>query len=581
VSRRRPDDGLALDERLEALATAVAAGDGVVPEPDLRAARALVARAGERLGHGVGHTVVALAGATGSGKSSLFNALVGVDLSTVGVRRPTTSTTHAASWGDDATPLLDWLGVDRRHHVADVTDLGGLVLLDLPDHDSTALEHRREVDRVVAVADMVVWVLDPQKYADGAVHERYLRPLARHAGVLLVVLNQVDRLTAEQLEACRRDLAQLLVDDGLVDVQPLTSSVRLPGGTDELRSALAERVQARRAAVERLSADVAAITAGLGRACAEGHAGGVGGADRRRVVDALVEAAGVRTVTAAVAGSHRAQAVAATGWPATRWLRRLRPDPLRRLHLGAGAGTPGRTSLPAPDAVSVARVDTALRSLGDGVTPDLPLPWADEVRREAGQRAERLPERLDAAVAGTDLGVDRRPRWWAPVGVLQVALIVTAVVGALWLAALAAWPTCSSTTSPPRTPARCRCPPRCSSAASSPASWSPSSPASPRAWARAAGPAGPRDASSSPSRRWPRSRCSSRWPASSSATSASARPSPPAPARRAAGGGAADRHPPASTASGAPPPRPRRSVPTAGVTAADRAGPQVRSQRRR
>ena len=437
VSRRRPDDGPALDERLEALAAAVAAGDGVVPEPDLRAARALVARAGERLGHGVGHTVVALAGATGSGKSSLFNALVGVDLSTVGVRRPTTSTTHAASWGEDATPLLDWLRVDRRHHVAEAADLDGLVLLDLPDHDSTALEHRREVDRVVAVADMVVWVLDPQKYADGAVHEQYLRPLAHHAGVLIVVLNQVDRLTAEQLDACRRDLAALLADDGLVGVEPLTSSVRLPGGTDQLRSALAERVQARRAAVERLSADVAAVTSGLGRACADGRAGGVGAPDRRRVVDALVEAAGVGTVTNAVAGSHRARAVAATGWPATRWVRRLRPDPLRRLHLGAGTGAVGRTSLPAPDAVSVARVDTALRSLGEVVTADLPLAWADEVRRETGQRAERLPERLDAAVAGTDLGVDRSPRWWAPVGVLQVALIVTAVVGALWLAALA------------------------------------------------------------------------------------------------------------------------------------------------
>ena len=64
-------------------------------------------RAGERLGHGVEHTVVALAGATGSGKSSLFNALAGADLSTVGVRRPTTSVTSACAWGEDASALLD------------------------------------------------------------------------------------------------------------------------------------------------------------------------------------------------------------------------------------------------------------------------------------------------------------------------------------------------------------------------------------------------------------------------------------------------------------------------------------------
>ena len=436
MSRRRQGDGSDLDERLAGLEVAVASAEGVLPEPDLRAARALVARAGERLGHGVGHTVVAIAGATGSGKSSLFNALAGVELSTVGVRRPTTSTTHAASWGDDATPLLDWLRVDRRHHVAAASDLDGLVLLDLPDHDSTAVAHRREVDRVVAVADMVVWVLDPQKYADRAVHERYLRPLAHHAGVLLVVLHQVDRLTPSQVEACRRDLGELLRVDGLGDVRPLTSSVRTPGGTDELRRALAERVAARRAAVERLAADVGAVGDGLGRACGDGG-GEVGAPDRRRVVDALVEAAGVGTVTRAVAGSHQARAVAATGWPVTRWVRRLRPDPLRRLHLGDGAEGGGRTSLPAVGAVSAARVETAVRSLAEGVTAGLPLPWADAVRGEVDHRVERLPDRLDAAVAGTDLGVDRSPRWWRPVGLLQVGLLVVAVVGALWLAALA------------------------------------------------------------------------------------------------------------------------------------------------
>src|SRR5207253_1696815 len=41
-------------------------------------------------------------------------------------------------------------------------DLSGLVLLDLPDHDSTETSHHEEVDRVVALADVLVWVLDPQ-----------------------------------------------------------------------------------------------------------------------------------------------------------------------------------------------------------------------------------------------------------------------------------------------------------------------------------------------------------------------------------------------------------------------------------
>ena len=64
VSRRHRGDGSDLDGRLEALADAVDAAEGVLSEAHLGAARALLARAGERLGHGVGHTVVALAGAT-------------------------------------------------------------------------------------------------------------------------------------------------------------------------------------------------------------------------------------------------------------------------------------------------------------------------------------------------------------------------------------------------------------------------------------------------------------------------------------------------------------------------------------
>ena len=55
-----------------------------------------------------------------------------------------------------------------------------------------------------------MWVTDPQKYADAAMHERYLRPLAGHDGVTVVVLNQADRLPREDVEECRHDLARLL-----------------------------------------------------------------------------------------------------------------------------------------------------------------------------------------------------------------------------------------------------------------------------------------------------------------------------------------------------------------------------------
>jgi hypothetical protein len=72
----------------------------------------LIRRSGERMRMSASHTVVALAGGTGSGKSSLFNALAGAAFSPAGVMRPTTKHLHACVWGmEGAAPLLDWLSV--------------------------------------------------------------------------------------------------------------------------------------------------------------------------------------------------------------------------------------------------------------------------------------------------------------------------------------------------------------------------------------------------------------------------------------------------------------------------------------
>ncbi len=434
----RKREGPDLDERLRALQSAVDAADGLVADAELASARALLRRAGERLGHGIEHTVVALAGATGSGKSSLFNALAEAELSVVAARRPTTSTTHSCAWGRDASALLDWLGVDRRHAIPDPNGPDGLVLLDLPDHDSTAAEHRREVDRIVAIADLVVWVVDPQKYADAAIHDQYLRPLAGHGGVLLVALNQSDRLDAEQLEACRRDLGRLLVDDGLPDVAVVTTSTRTPGGTEPLKHALGQRLQARHLAVERLEADLTAVAANLARLC--GDSPTIDRPLRDGVVDTLLDAAGVELVTSAVATSFRSRSIASTGWPATRWLRKARPDPLRRLHLGAGRPSDpvsaARTSLPKPTSVTSARAETAVKAMVDGASASLRGVWAEAARREVAVHAPTLATRLDAAVATTDLGMEKAPRWWKSLGVLQTLLFVVTLTGLIWLTAL-------------------------------------------------------------------------------------------------------------------------------------------------
>jgi GTPase Era involved in 16S rRNA processing len=439
-------------DRIDGLEEAARSARGRLPDPLVDDAVAVAHRAGGRLRLSADHTVVALAGATGSGKSSTFNALTGLDLAATGVRRPTTSWTMACAWGaDGAEDLLDWLGVPKRHQVMrdsmlDVTAsdsrLDGLILLDLPDHDSTEVAHHVEVDRLVAMADLLVWVLDPQKYADAAIHDRYLRPLAGHRDIMLVALNHIDEVPPARRASMVEDLRRLLAVDGLGPVPVLTTSARHGEGIPELQRAIADQVSAKKAVKARLMADVASVAERMQAANGDAKPGDVARSRKAELVDAFADAAGVPTVVRAVEDSTRRRAAQATGWPVTSWLSRFKPDPLRRLHLdlgGSGKELTGLARASVPEATSVqrARVDTAVRTLSDDVGAELSPPWAAAVRRASVSRLPDLNDALDKAVSSTDLGVGRTPAWWRVVRVLQWLLVLVAVAGALWLGALA------------------------------------------------------------------------------------------------------------------------------------------------
>lgn len=257
-----------LDSRLAHLRAAHDALKTRTPSATLDDAEALLARASSRLRLSADHTVVALAGATGSGKSSTFNALTGLDVASVGVRRPTTSWAMACLWGSDgAAELLEWLGIPQRHQVirdslldkGDAEPLQGMVLLDLPDHDSTEMAHRLEVDRLVHLADVIVWVMDPQKYADAAIHDALLRPNVQHAAVMVAVVNHIDEVPEDGRHRLYQDARRLLDNDGLASVPLIATSARVGTGLDELRAELAARISDKAASRTRISADVDVI----------------------------------------------------------------------------------------------------------------------------------------------------------------------------------------------------------------------------------------------------------------------------------------------------------------------------------
>lgn len=454
-----------LAAQLDALEEALGLSGDRFDRSDTDTARGVLQRARSRLALSGAHTVVALVGATGSGKSSLANALAGQEVTPPGVRRPTTSATQAVVFGrqsDDAGPLLDWLEIPKRHHLPDAPpELDGLVLLDLPDHDSHELANRAEVDRMVKVVDVLVWVLDPQKYADELVHRGYLAPLAGLAEVVTVVLNQIDRLPSGDVEQCVADCHRLLADDGLGDTVVIPTSARTGEGIEELRAALLERVWARRAHVDRVRADIDVVTANLLVQTVPGWTGGrvpdrdrkparIPSVTRDRLIQACAQAAGVDEVAQAVADAHKYRSIKAVGLPWTRWWKRFRPDPLRRLHLDLPGTTvrarSGAENREAPDVPAVtsrgevtqlnrSRVDGAMRELSEAASDSLPGPWPAAIRRVTDQAAADLPEALDAAVFSTALP-SHSPWWWWVLGTAQVVLGMVTLAGLVWLGLL-------------------------------------------------------------------------------------------------------------------------------------------------
>ncbi|MET9451994.1 GTPase [Streptomyces cinerochromogenes] len=389
------------------------------------------------------HTVVALAGATGSGKSQLFNALAGVPISETGVRRPTTAAPIACSWSDGAASLIDRLGIPGRlrrrplHGPDAEGQLRGLVLVDLPDHDSAAVQHREQVDRILKLVDAVIWVVDPEKYADAVLHERYLRPMAGHAEVMFIVLNQVDRLPGDAAHQVLDDLRRLLDEDGIAlgeygepGATVLALSALTGEGVGDLREALGQFVAERGAAARRVSADVDAAAAELRPVYATGRRIGLSEEAREEFAARLADAVGA---TAAGEAAERAWLRNANRACGTPWLR------LWRWYQGRGDSSTGRHQVRAQadeEATARQRVEQAVRTVSDRASAGLPVPWAQAVREAAVRGSQGLSEALDelAARAGLPTGRPPRPGWWPVAVLVQAAMTLLQIAGGAWLA---------------------------------------------------------------------------------------------------------------------------------------------------
>ncbi|MDF2806678.1 MAG: hypothetical protein K0S43_1624 [Cellulosimicrobium sp.] len=160
--------------------------------------------------------IVVIAGSTGAGKSTLYNSLLGEEVSQAGVLRPTTREPVLAFNPLDADVIVE--GPVTR--VARVVDHDGVPrgtgLLDAPDLDSLLSENRDTAGLLLEAADLWLFVTTASRYGDALPWQALSRAKERGASVAMV-LNRVPR---ETLTTIRGDLLQRLRDHGM-DGTPL------------------------------------------------------------------------------------------------------------------------------------------------------------------------------------------------------------------------------------------------------------------------------------------------------------------------------------------------------------------------
>lgn len=445
--------------RIEALEKVLELGQGRINPDSIDQARATIDKVSRRTNVSADHTVIGFFGATGSGKSTLFNAVVGQQIAETAVRRPTTAEALAAVWGrEGADEVLDWLQVKHRVFLESETlkevptgpwakarnflthrdseTRGGLILLDLPDFDSIEMSNRDVVERLIKLVDVLVWVFDPQKYADAVIHQEFIAPMASHSQVMMAVLNQADRVEATEIPVILTSLQRQLGEDGLKQkmlAPAMAVSARTGEGVENLRTLLASVAEKKQASVARIHADLNGVTRILQKQ--SGGSTRVTEESARQLEDDLYAVVAGDSVVKAAGDSYTMRAASSTGMVATRWLLKFKADPLKRLNLHHSEQELSRSSLPPLNGAQTSAVNAATRAFGRRSAEDMPDPWHTAIRDAAMAQNEELPGALEKALSSVDFGWNKSRWWWSLINLFQWLALLCAVLGLGWLLA--------------------------------------------------------------------------------------------------------------------------------------------------
>ena len=145
------------------------------------------------------------------GKSTLVNSLVGAEVSSAGVLRPTTRRPVLVHHPLDADLLSHHPVLESVEVVADEHVPRGIALLDAPDLDSVLESNRESAHRLLEAADLWLFVTTAARYGD-ALPWRVLEGAVERGASIAMVLN---RVPSDSLPTVRGDLLGRLRAHGL------------------------------------------------------------------------------------------------------------------------------------------------------------------------------------------------------------------------------------------------------------------------------------------------------------------------------------------------------------------------------
>ena len=152
--------------------------------------------------------VVAFFGGTGVGKSSLLNRLAGEAVAKSGVERPTSrEITLYVHESVRIERLPAEFPVNKIRQSSHRNDKHRAVLwIDMPDFDSAETANRDLVDQWLPHIDLLVYVVNPERYRDDSGWRMLLKNASRHAWVFII--NHWDRGAPGQREAFQSILSE-------------------------------------------------------------------------------------------------------------------------------------------------------------------------------------------------------------------------------------------------------------------------------------------------------------------------------------------------------------------------------------